>query len=127
MPPAARIGDMHTCPMATPGTPPIPHVGGPVTLGAATVMIGMMPAARMGDMCTCVGPPDTIAKGSPTVLIENMMAARVGDLTAHGGAITVGCPTVMIGDVGMGGAGTAQGQALASAKKAAKPFCEKCK
>ncbi len=127
MPPATRIGDMHTCPMATPGTPPIPHVGGPVTLGAKTVMIGMMPAARMGDMCTCVGPPDTIAKGSPTVMIEYMMAARVGDLTMHGGAITLGCPTVMIGEVGMGGAGTAQGQALAAAKKAAKPFCEKCK
>jgi uncharacterized Zn-binding protein involved in type VI secretion len=101
MPPAARIGDMHTCPMVTPGTPPIPHVGGPVTMGAATVLIGMMPAARMGDMCTCVGPPDTIAKGSPTVLIENKMAARIGDLTAHGGVITVGCPTVMIGDAGM--------------------------
>ena len=127
MPPATRIGDMHTCPMATPGTPPIPHVGGPVPLGAKTVMIGMMPAARMGDMCTCVGPPDTIAKGSPTVMIEYMMAARVGDLTMHGGAITLGCPTVMIGEVGMGGAGTAQGQALAAAKKAAKPFCEKCK
>jgi hypothetical protein len=90
-------------------------------------MIGMMPAARMGDLATCVGPPDTIAKGSPTVLIENMMAARIGDLTMHGGVITLGCPTVMIGEMGMGGAGTTQGQALAAAKKAAKPFCEKCK
>ena len=126
MPPAARIGDLHTCPMATPGTPPIPHVGGPITLGAATVMIGMMPAARMGDMCTCVGPPDTIAKGSPTVLIENMMAARVGDLTMHGGAITVGFPTVMIGEMGMGGAVTVQALVMSAAKKAAKPFCEKC-
>ena len=97
MPPAARITDMHTCPMVTPGTPPIPHVGGPIIKGAATVMIGMMPAARMGDMCTCVGPPDTIAKGSATVFIENMMAARIGDLTAHGGTIIAGFPTVMIG------------------------------
>jgi len=32
MPPAARIGDMHTCPMVTPGTPPVPHVGGPLEL-----------------------------------------------------------------------------------------------
>lgn len=126
MPPAARIGDMHTCPMATPGTPPIPHVGGPVTLGAATVLIGMMPAARMGDMCTCVGPPDTIAKGSPTVLIENMMAARVGDLTMHGGVISVGCPTVMIGEMGMGGAVSAQGAAMVAAKKTSKPFVEVC-
>lgn len=100
MPPAARIGDMHTCPMATPGTPPIPHVGGPIAKGAPTVMIGMMPAARVGDLLVCVGPPDTIAKGSPTVLIEGMMAARLGDLTAHGGVIVIGFPTVMIGEVG---------------------------
>ena len=67
--PAARMGDMHTCPMATPGTPPIPHVGGPIMLGSATVLIGSMPAARMGDMATCTGPPDTIAAGCMTVLI----------------------------------------------------------
>ena len=30
MPPAARLTDMHTCPMQTPGVPPIPHVGGPI-------------------------------------------------------------------------------------------------
>jgi uncharacterized Zn-binding protein involved in type VI secretion len=67
--PAARLGDMHTCPMVTPGTPPVPHVGGPITLGSATVLIGNQPAARMGDMATCTGPPDTIAAGCPTVLI----------------------------------------------------------
>ncbi len=67
--PAARLGDMHVCPMVTPGVPPIPHVGGPITLGSATVLIGGQPAARMGDMATCVGPPDTIAMGCPTVLI----------------------------------------------------------
>ena len=126
MPPAARITDMHTCPMVTPGTPPIPHVGGPIVKGAATVMIGMMPAARVGDMCTCVGPPDTIAKGSPTVLIENMMAARMGDLTAHGGSIVAGFPTVMIGDTGSGGAVSSQGQAMTAAKQDAQPFCEVC-
>jgi len=64
--PAARLGDMHVCPLVT-GV--VPHVGGPITLGSATVLIGGMPAARMGDMCTCVGPPDTIAVGCPTVLI----------------------------------------------------------
>ncbi len=68
-----------------------------MALGAATVMIGFMPAARMGDMCVCVGPPDVIAMGSPTVIIEGKMAARMGDLTAHGGSIVIGCPTVMIG------------------------------
>jgi len=67
--PAARVGDMHVCPMVTPGVPPIPHVGGPITMGSATVLIGGQPAARMGDMATCTGPPDTIAAGCPTVLI----------------------------------------------------------
>jgi uncharacterized Zn-binding protein involved in type VI secretion len=98
MPPAARISDMHTCPMQTPGTPPIPHVGGPILpAGCPTVLIGFLPAARVSDMCVCVGPPDSIVKGSMTVLIGNMPAARIGDSTAHGGVIVVGCPTVMIG------------------------------
>ena len=67
---AARLGDMHTCPMVTQAGPvPVPHVGGPITLGSATVLIGGQPAARMGDMATCVGPPDSIAAGFPTVLI----------------------------------------------------------
>jgi uncharacterized Zn-binding protein involved in type VI secretion len=95
--PAARIGDMHTCPMVTPGTPPIPHVGGPIIVGAPTVLIGGPPAARVGDNCICVGPPDVIAMGSATVMITGIPAARLGDQTAHGGAITVGCPTVLIG------------------------------
>lgn len=102
MPPAARIGDMHTCPMVTPGTPPVPHVGGPITVGCPTVMIGGQPAARMGDMATCVGPPDSIAKGSPTVVIGMMPAARMGDLSMHGGTIVFGFPTVMIGEAGAG-------------------------
>jgi len=98
MPPAARVGDMHTCPMATPGTPPIPHVGGPILPpGCPMVLIGGMPAACMGDMATCVGPPDSIIKGSATVLIGGRPAARMGDNTAHGGVIVVGFPTVMIG------------------------------
>jgi uncharacterized Zn-binding protein involved in type VI secretion len=92
---AARVGDMHTCPMVS-GT--VPHVGGPVLPpGSPTVLIGGMPAARVGDMATCVGPPDTIAMGSSTVFINNMPAARMGDSTSHGGAIMVGCPTVLIG------------------------------
>lgn len=94
MPSAARVGDLHTCPMVT-GV--VPHVGGPVLTGAPTVLIGGMPAARLGDSCTCVGPLDTIAKGSATVLIAGQPAARMGDTTAHGGSITLGCPTVLIG------------------------------
>ena len=104
--PAARIGDMHMCPMVTPGMPPVPHVGGPITgPGCPTVLIGGMPAAVMGDMCTCVGPPDTIILGSTGVLIGGKPAARMGDQCAHGGMISVGCPTVLIGETGGGGAG----------------------
>jgi len=62
--PAARMLDMHVCPMLT---VLVPHVGGPVIMGAPTVLISSMPAARMGD------------------------------LTAHGGAIILGLPTVLIG------------------------------
>jgi uncharacterized Zn-binding protein involved in type VI secretion len=98
MKPAARVGDMHVCPMVTPAVPPIPHVGGPILPpGGVTVLIGMMPAARVGDMAVCVGPPDTIAMGSMTVMISNMPAARMGDMCGHGGTIVVGCPTVLIG------------------------------
>ena len=100
MPPAARLTDMHTCPMVT---VLVPHVGGPILPPCCpTVLIGGLPAARMGDMATCVGPPDVIAMGSPTVLIGSMMAARLGDPTVHGGIIVLGCPTVIIGEVGAG-------------------------
>lgn len=96
--PAARLGDMHTCPMVTPGMPPVPHVGGPIVgPGVPTVLIGGQPAAHMGDMCTCVGPPDTTIIGSATVLIGGAPALRLGDQTAHGGVIVAGCPTVLIG------------------------------
>ena len=93
--PAARVGDMHVCPMVT---VLVPHVGGPVLPpGGVTVLIGGMPAARVGDMAVCVGPPDVIALGSMTTLICSMPAARMGDLTAHGGSIVVGHPTTLIG------------------------------
>lgn len=95
MPPAARVSDMHVCPMTT-GS--VPHVGGPaLPPGAPTVLIGGLPAARAGDMLVCAGPPDTIVQGSATVLIGNMPAARMGDQTAHGGLVVGGCPTVLIG------------------------------
>ena len=98
MKPAARITDMHTCPMVTPGVPPIPHVGGPIVgPGCPTVLVCMLPAAVLGDSCVCVGPPDTIIKGSATVLIGGKPAARMGDSTAHGGVIILGAPTVLIG------------------------------
>jgi uncharacterized Zn-binding protein involved in type VI secretion len=93
--PAARLTDMHACPMFT---GPVPHVGGPIIgPGAPTVLIANLPAANLGSLCTCTGPPDTIIVGAFTVLIANKPAARLGDSTAHGGAILAGCPTVLIG------------------------------
>lgn len=95
---AARITDMHVCPMVNPGPAAIPHVGGPILPpGAPTVLIGGMPAACVGDMATCTGSPDTITAGSATVLIGGKPAARMGDSTAHGGSIILGCMTVLIG------------------------------
>lgn len=93
--PAARISDMHVCPQVVPKCSP--HVGGPIAVGSANVIIGGMPAARAGDMAVCSGPSDSIAQGSPTVLINGKPAARMGDSTAHGGKIVVGCPTVLLG------------------------------
>ncbi len=95
MPPAARVGDMHVCPMVT-GT--VPHIGGPVMPpGTPTVLIAGMPAACVGDMVTCAGPPDSIVAGSSSVMIGGKPAARMGDSTAHGGTIILGAFTVLIG------------------------------
>jgi uncharacterized Zn-binding protein involved in type VI secretion len=92
--PAARVTDMVVCPAVT---ALVPHVGGPIAAGAPTVLIGGLMAARMGDVTTCVGPPGVIAKGSPQVLIAGQPAARATDMAGHGGVISAGCPTVLIG------------------------------
>jgi uncharacterized Zn-binding protein involved in type VI secretion len=108
MPPAARVTDMHVCPMVT---VLVPHVGGPILPpGAPTVLIDFMPAATVTTMATCVGPPDVIVMGSTGVMINFLPAARLGDPTAHGGVIVMGSPTCIIGEVGSpspggGGAG----------------------
>lgn len=122
MPPAARVTDMHTCPLSSGWTP---HVGGPVsTPGGPTVIIGGLPSATVGSMCICAtGPPPSIVKGSASVLISGKPAARVGDSTSHGGVIVAGCPTVLIGDVGMGGP---QATTMSAAKKSGAAFCEEC-
>ena len=122
--PAARITDMHICPMVT-GV--VPHVGGPV-IGpcAPTVLIGGLPAARISDKLVCVGPPDVIVQGSRSVIISGMPASRMGDMTAHGGVIVVGMPTVLIGDDGSPGGGGSQAAALKSAARNGTPFCEIC-
>ena len=93
--PAARITDLHTCPMVT-GV--VPHEGGPIIgPGEPTVLIANLPAAVVGDQATCVGPPDSLVKGSATVLIGGKPAVRMGDSTAHGGTVVTGAPTVLIG------------------------------
>lgn len=93
--PAARVGDMHICPMVT---VLVPHVGGPILPpGGIPVLIGGLPAARVGDMAVCVGPPDVIVMGSFKVLIKGQPAARMTSMTAHGGMVALGCPTVLIG------------------------------
>ena len=62
--PAARVNDMHVCPMVT-GL--VPHVGGPILpAGEPTVLIGGMPAARLGDTTAHGG---SIILGEFTVLI----------------------------------------------------------
>ncbi|MCG8326445.1 MAG: PAAR domain-containing protein [Chitinophagales bacterium] len=96
MPAAARVGDLHTCPLSTPGG--TPHVGGPILPpGEATVLIGGMPAAVVGDSCVCAGTPDSLILGSQTVFFGGKQAVRMGDTTAHGGQVTVGFPSVEIG------------------------------
>ena len=93
--PAARVTDMHVCPMVT-GV--VPHVGGPILPpGQITVLVGAMPAAKVTTMCTCVGTPSLVAMGSFTTLVGGMPAARLGDMTAHGGSIVFGLPTVLVG------------------------------
>ena len=149
MPPASRITDMHVCPMVT-GV--VPHVGGPIMKGEPTVITGKMPQARVTDILTCVGPPDVIAKGSAGVFAGKLPCARIGDLTAHGGTIILGFPTVIIGETGGGGGGGAgassggpasggdsagqillaytdfvtQVQTLVAAANSGAPFCEAC-
>lgn len=108
MPPAARITDLHTCPLPY-------HVGGPVIVGEPTVLIGYMPAARVGDQLICAVGPDSVSQGEDTVLIGSSPAARIGDPTAHGGKIVVGCPTVIIGS-----------NAQVATLKTDRPFCEEC-
>jgi len=95
MRPAARITDMHACPMFT---GPVPHVGGPILPpGTPTVLIAGLPAATVTGTAVCSGPPDVIVMGSMKVLIGGKPAARMGDSTAHGGVIVSGAPTVLIG------------------------------
>ncbi|MFK3717158.1 PAAR domain-containing protein [Escherichia coli] len=96
--PAARITDMHVCPMVTPGLPPVPHVGGPLLPpGSPTVLIAGLPAATQGTQAVCTGPVDMVIVGSFKAFICGKPAARMGDMCAHGGTIVSGCPQVLMG------------------------------
>lgn len=99
MPPAARMMDMTACPMQTPATPPIPHVGGPITTPCSmNVITCFMNQSKLMDMAICAaGPPATLIKGSMTVMVNFVPAIRIGDVTDHGGQVVSGAPTVMIG------------------------------
>jgi uncharacterized Zn-binding protein involved in type VI secretion len=117
MPPAARKGDMQTCPLVDPG--PTPHVGGPIIEGEPSVFIEGRLAARIGDkaLCTPVGKSPMIGSGSATVIIGNQRAARLGDTMCHGGVVVTGAATVIIGDSGSG-----PSSAMSAAKASAAPF-----
>lgn len=88
--PAARIGDLHTCPMTT---GPVPHVGGPFILGSPTVLVGEMPQSRVTDQLTCVGPPDVAVMGCETVLVG--MAGGGGAVSAVAGVQAMGASVPM--------------------------------
>ncbi len=77
--PAARITDMHTCPLVTVA---VPHVGGPLIMGAFTVLTGNFPQSRQTDMMGCVGPPDAVMMGMPTVLVGMVGGGGLGGLLA---------------------------------------------
>jgi uncharacterized Zn-binding protein involved in type VI secretion len=111
MPPAARVGDKHECPL---------HPDGPILpKGCASVLIAWQPAARVGDQADCGGPRDAIVMGEPTVYVGDRMAARVGDPLDHGGVIVAGCPTVFIGS-------SAQSGVMREAARRGAPFTEEC-
>jgi hypothetical protein len=94
---------------------------------AAANAASIAAAAAGGSIHACAMPwpipphgPGVVIDGSPTVMIENSPACRLGDtiIEAIGppNKITMGCPTVIIGDSGGGGgAGGAAGTAGAGA------------
>ena len=95
MKPGARIGDNHICPQQAPA----PHVGGPIVgPGAPTVLLEHIRGCVLGDACVCATGPDAAATSSATVWYEGKLAVRLGDMTAHGGVIAAGAPTVLVGD-----------------------------
>ncbi len=93
--PIATVGSNHVCPMSD---GPKPHIGGPVLTGSPNVFAAGTQVCRSGDQAQCISPvPDVIAGGSPTVFANGQPVARQGDMTAHGGSIVQGVPTILVG------------------------------
>jgi uncharacterized Zn-binding protein involved in type VI secretion len=111
MPGAAALGDPHVCAMH--GAP------GPIGVTTCnTVLVQDRPAARMLDIALCPLAPAPIVLGAPTVLVGNLPFARQGDVTAHGGQIIQGSPTVLVGD---GASGSGGGGGVAASAGAGAP------
>lgn len=87
--PAARITDMHVCPMVTLVYLQSPCWRATVTAGLPTVLIAGLPAATQGTQAVCTGPVDMVIVGSFKVFICGKPAARMGDMCAHGGQLLV--------------------------------------
>lgn len=89
-PKAARLGDNHLCPQ---------HLGKDIVANIApTILIEGKPAARITSKMTCIGGPlDSVTIGEPTVLMMGLDAARMLDGTDHGGLVSEGAATVLVG------------------------------
>lgn len=116
----------------TPGLPAAKAAEETVKATSAASMSSAMSSAGMGaDIHTCTTPLPVpphgigmVITGSPTVLFNNLPACRQGDMIVETlgppNKITLGLPTVLIGDSAVAG----QGGALQAAAKEGKPFCE---
>ncbi len=87
MPPVARVGDMHACPMKG-------HSVNPIVTGSSDVLINGMPAATVGSGTACGA---SVAAGSSTVTINGKPAAVLGSATTHGGVIVSASGNVLVG------------------------------
>jgi uncharacterized Zn-binding protein involved in type VI secretion len=80
--PAARLGDMHVCPI--PG-----HGMSPITSASPDTQINFLGAARVGDVCGCGA---VITTGFPSIVVDYRPLAYLGSPTSHGGSIISGSP-----------------------------------
>jgi len=115
---AIKIAEAATLAAAgTPGAPAAKAAEETVKATAATTMGSMINGAAGGaDIHVCATPlpipphgPGVVVDGSPTVFINNLPASRLGDMVVEAvgppDLIVMGCPTVLIGNIGGGGGG----------------------